>query len=452
MPTDPEQVKQDLEDANTWWVIYYQWCIDHKIPGYTAADLASKRAHVHITVPSIVGQTFGEVLKFVAPFAVGVLHAFSTVKDETKESMNGVIAASLEEVLGIPVSPNDIPHGQGIEENKRRAQAIGNKLHDLLTAEFGDLTEITPERGAQNARVFSGFGLNLAITNSFIGLLGELFSLGQVEEFKELGEEVIQVLGLGRLQRLALQPLIRNFIQQPYDLYLKSKLRPDRLSDAQYVRAQQRGAMNESFVRARLAEKGYPEAEIDQVILEALHHLSDSDLSRLVRYGEVPNEVALAELIQQGMTREHAELVLRANTLSSVDSLVNSYVNKIESQYINGFIDEGSFNKLLDEVPWTDDQKQWERNFVGVTLDAPQTTLTFAQVKQGIVNGILDFEYLDRWLLRQGYSDEDQLYLEYEILQGMDKKVSKQELIDTKAARRVAQPLTSKVAPTITRA
>ena len=495
MPTDINKVNQDLEDAHTWWVRYYQWCLDHHLPGYTAADLAAKRATVHIHVPSIVASVFGEIANFLAPFAAGVLKGVSEVKDDTKSSVNQVIAASLEEVLGVDVTPDDIPHGHGIEENRRRAQAIGNKLHNLLTSEFGDLTEITPERGAQNARVFSGFGLNLAISNSFIGLLGELLSLGQVEEFRELGEEVIQVLGLGRLQRLALQPLIRNFVQQPYDLYLKSKLRPDRLSEAEYVRAMQRGTMSQDEVKKRLAEKGYPDAEIDeilidainhigdaafvramqrgalsetevrnrlkqkgypeeevdQIILDGLHHLSDADLSRLVRYGEIPVDIAQAELIQQGIPREHAEQILKANTLTRVDSIVSSFVNKLESQYINGFIDEDAFNKGLEMVPLSEEEKQWERNFVGQALDAPQTTLSFSQVKTGIVNGILDFEYLDRWLLRKGYSDEDQLYLEYEILQAMDKATSKAEIADGKAARRVAQSVASKVAPTITR-
>lgn len=417
-------------------------------PGWVTFIVAGLVGGLYFSLAIIIKGIVAVILAVASYFAVTVLENISKAKKDNASQFNDVIAAAMGDVLGTDFSADEIPAGKGSGGGAARNAAIGGKLQDLLSQQFGGVRELSPEDGAKNAAAFSGFALNYAISAAFLGILGECESLGFVKNFKDLGEDTAQALGLGRLSRLALQPLIRNMVQQPYDLYLRSKVRPDRLTEAQYIHGLHHGDFDESFVRAKLAEKGYPDAEIDRLILELTAHLAEADILRLIRYGDMTQDEGVAELNVQGIPKVTAERLLRATTLSRADSLVSSYVNKIESQYLNGFIDEATFNKGLDAVPWTEEEKQWERNFVGVTLDAPQTTLTLTQVKAGIVGGILDFNYLDRWMTNQGYSDEDQLYLEYEILQAMDQSLSKQEIASAKAARVAAAV---KVAPTITR-
>lgn len=402
-------------------------------------------------VPLIIAVGIQGIVGIATFFTTKILEVVTAARDNDADDFNEVIAASMSEFLGVDIAGSDLPGGKGPEATAARMRAIGDKLHTLLTQEFGGLREIAPQDGANNARSFTGYAINAAISGAFMSIITEVESLGFLKNFKELGEATIDAMGLGRLQRLAMQPLIRNMIQQPYDLYLRSQTRPDRLTEAQYIHGFHHGDFDETFVRAKLAEKGYPDKEIDRLFLELAAHLAEADILRLIRYGDITQDEGVNELNVQGIPTITAQRLLRATEISRADSIVTSYVNKIESQYLNGFIDLDTFNKLLDQVPWTEEEKKWERNFVGVTLDAPQTTLTLTQVKAGIVGGILDFNYLDRWMLNQGYSDEDQLYLEYEILQALDQKASKDEIAASKAARVAAQSVTPKVAPTITR-
>lgn len=424
---------------------------DHGSPGWVSTLGGALIGGIYFGFGMLLKLVIAVLVRLGAFFATNVLTGIDAAKKDNADQFNQVIAASLSEFLGVDIAASDLPSGAGPQGASDRNAAIGGKLQELLAAQFGGLREIAPADGATNAKVFTGFALNYAISASFIGILAEAESLGFLKNFKDLGEDTASALGLGRMTRLALQPLIRNMIQQPYDLFLRSQTRPDRLTEQQYIHGFHHGDFDETFLRAKLAEKGYPEAEINRLILELTTHLAEADIERLIRYGDLSQDDGVAELNVQGIPSVTAQRLIRATEISRADSIVSSYVNKIESQYINGFIDETTFMDLLDRVPWSDEEKQRERDFVGVTLDAPQTTLTFTQVKAGIVGGILDLDYLDQWSLNQGYSDTDQLYLEFDVLQALNQQATKDQIAAAKAARAAAKAGAKVAAPTITR-
>jgi hypothetical protein len=430
-----DDIQRDLEDADSWFDAYVKWCLEHNVSGASAANIASARALIHASSSSIAGKIAAELIKLAAPFAAGVLGAVAGAKEDTKGAMNDVIAAAMTEFLGVEITSSDIPQGQGIQENRARANAIGDKLHDLLTAEFGGLEEITPDRGAANARTFSGFGINFAVTNSFIGLLGELLSLGQVDQFRELGVEVAQALGLGRLQRLALQPLIRNMIQQPYDLFLRGKLRPDRLSESQYVKAYHAGKLDKGDLQQALAEKGYPDDLIDILIEDVTGKVAAGLVARLVRYNLMSEADAIKELVADGLSEDRAGKVFAATNAERGDSQVSGILTDLETARLEGFLDQADFSSLVDELPLADEEDRLYRKKVADQLERPRKKLTFAQVKTGIVGGILDFDYLDTFLQNEGYTSDDQLYLTYEILLALEKTQTKEQIAQAKAAR-----------------
>ena len=106
----------------------------------------------------------------------------------------------------------------------------------------------------------------------------------------------MKAMGLGRLQRQALAPLVRNCIAQPYDLYLKRLLRPDRLSEAQLVQGLRAGKIEESVVRDELAQKGYRDQDIDILLDQLTSRLSPGELAVLIANGDVEETDALEHL------------------------------------------------------------------------------------------------------------------------------------------------------------
>jgi hypothetical protein len=410
-----------------------------KVPGIAAHIAAGVVTGLVMIGPMLIATVVQGVLGIGTFFAVQFFNLVATVRKDNVQDFNQVIAASMSELLGVEVSADDLPAGQTPADRLKRVQVIGSKLHDLLLSEFAPTGVVTPETGEKGARAFTGFGINFAVATSFIAILTESCSLGMLKEFRELGESLAQSLGLGRLQRLALQPLIRNTIQQPYDLYLRSKYRPDRLTDAQYVRAMWAGAFSETAVKDQLAQKGFPDPEIDRLIVENTPHLTEVELERLVRYGDMTIDDAARELVGQGIPDNTARRLLRNQELQRADAFITQAVNIWETQVFKGAINLDAFNKNLDTVPWTDTEKFWEKNYVANKLESPTHLLTLAQVKTGILQGILDFGYFDQWATSQGYDAPEALVLEYEILLAMDAQTTKEQAAAAAAARKAAK-------------
>jgi hypothetical protein len=411
-----DQLGDSYQAADNLFVLVKSWLCEHSVPQFIAVSLAGLFAAILFAIGSIYAVITSTAISIAAPVASAILKIISDTRKEGLPALGALCADSLSEFLGVEVDSADIPDGTGKNGNLKQATAIGSKVHDLLISEFVPDGKVTPESAEKAARAFSGFNVRFAVANSFISMFTELLSDGHLEQFRELGVEVAQNLSLGRLHRGALKPLIDNTITKPYDLLLRSRYRPDRLTDTQYVHAFHRGDLTEDQLKKQLEYKGYTDDDITRLIREITGRLTEAELARLVRYGDITIEQAITELNASGIPKATAERRFHATDEARADSIVSTYVNKLESQYIEGDIELAEFNTLLDKAPLSELEKQWERNYVGIVKEHPRKRLTLAQVRKSFIDGISDLDYWDRFLEAEGYSEEDQLILTYQLL------------------------------------
>ncbi len=422
----------------------YSFLSEEGVPGWLAAIVAGGTTGIAMIMPTILAVVVQGILGVGSFFATSVLKVISEARSTNKDDFNAVIAESVNELLGTSVSPEQLSAGSGSASDMEANKALGDALITIFEQALGNLQPVSPAQGAENARKFAGFSVNFATSQAFLSILTEASSVGLLKEFHELPDGLMRALGLGRLQRAALAPLVRNCISQPYDLYLKQQLRPDRLADAQYVRAMARGDFDEQYVRERLAEKGFPDDEIDALIHEFTAKLQAGDLVKLIRYGEISQEDAVQQLVDQGTNKEIAEQMLKAQLLALADSRVMAYVQKIQQQRIEGWIDQAQFETMLEQVPLSDSAKEWERNLIGVIAEVPRRRISFAQLEKAVVSGHIDFTYVDEWLRAEGYSDNDQLVLTMQIIEAMQDAEAKTK---AKAATHAKVSAKGKVPP-----
>jgi len=420
------------------WDAVYAQCNQHQVPAFVATILAQTAA-VCVFVPLfIVAAIVQGVVGVGTWFAVTILGLFTKVRTENASDFNQVIAAALSELLGYEISPDSFSNGQGPQGLNDRITSIGKALHDLLAGEFVSGGEVTPDQGKANAEKFSGFAINFATGSAFLAILTEACSIGFLKEFRELGEQVAQSIGLGRLQRLALQPLIRNAIQQPYDMYYRNLLRADRLSEAQIVQALRAGDLTEDQARQELAYKGYPDRFIDILIDQLSLKVTASELAALIRYNLIDQQTALDGLKTQGMTEDDAKNLLASLDCVRADSHLSSHLSNMESARLAGFIGQDEFVANLQDLGIGKEETDMYLKKVSFQLERPRTTITFAQLKSGVVSGIVDFDYVDTWLKNKGYSDQDNLILTYEIIQALDTAEAKAKAKTTTATKLTA--------------
>lgn len=420
---------------------------DNNVPWWLATIIAGIPATIVLVFTVIIAVVVQGVTGLGSWVAVQVLTLISQVRRDNASDFNAVIGAALSEFLGVEISGDDLPAGSGPAGIDARVRAIGDKVHSLLMSEFQLSGPIEPATGADNARKFTGYGINFAVASAFVSILSETCTIGFLKEFRELGVETAQALGLGRLQRLALQPLIRNAIQQPYDLYLKGILRPDRLSEAQIVQALKSGQLDEAAARQMLAEKGYPDNLIDILVNVLAQKIAATELEIAVRYNYITEEQAIQKLTEQGIDEADAKLSLQVAAAKQADAQLSGILADLENQLLEGFIDQGQFSSFVSDLPLTPEAERLYRKKVANKLENPRKRITFGELKTGITNGIVDFDFADSWLEAQGYSAQEHQILVYELIQALAdaeaKAAAKNKTKAKAAAKRVPVPPTS---------
>ena len=138
-------------------------------------------------------------------------------------------------------------------------------------------------------------------------------------------------------------------------------------------------------------------------------------------------------LTDSGMDADNAKLQFKALDEAKADTQVGGILSDLEGAYTDGFIDQVAYNSALDKLPLSDSEDAMFRMKVGLHQERTRKRITFAQLKTGIVDAIVDFTYMDAWLSAEGYSSEDQQILSFEILQALKTAEEKVKFKEYKA-------------------
>lgn len=424
-----------------------------------AADLAKRTktwlvsTGVTPLVAGIIGGSIGAVLGLALgligllitivvmigdPIIRVFLRVLTKVRTDTVPEQIDISASVLSEFLATEISPEHLRTGKTGDATIDAARAIGGALLDRLTKEFAPNGVVTPDSGEKAAQAFAGYGVNFAVQNTMIGTLADALSFHLLEDFRELGVEVAQNLGLGRLVRQALQPLVRNTISEPFDQQLRKRYRPDQLSETDAIQAFFGEFITSDQLQEIFARKGYSDLFITTLVQLRKPTWTDADVSTLMRNGLMPDAEAIGNKRGQGWSDFDSKRQLQLTDLKRAEPAITSYRDLIRKQRIDQLLDQDTYNKLLDALPLSDLEKQWERNLVGQTLEIPRAFLTRAELKAAFLQGLVDFDYVDTWFSRLGMSADDENLEEFLFLIELNKFTDAQQAKADKAARTAA--------------
>ena len=171
------------------------------------------------------------------PILTTLFATLDQVRKATTSGTGAATAAILNEFLGTDFDSSTIAPAQGGDEVLARALSVGKAVLGRLEQEFSQGRGGSGTPGGDAAATFAGYGVNFGIQNAIVCLIASLFPWGHLDEIKELGVEVAQNLGLGRLMRVALRPLIQTLIATPYQQELNVKYSPNLLALPQLAKA-----------------------------------------------------------------------------------------------------------------------------------------------------------------------------------------------------------------------
>ncbi len=401
---------------------------------WLAKSAATGVASVFLVAGALVGVILWAVETVGPPIAEGVLAVIDKARKDLDPQVAEISVLVLNELLGTELEANMLASGTDVESHIARAEEVGNLLHKQLLEEFKGESEIQPDDGVRAAKRFSGFLINFGTATAFLSLLGEMFSIGRFHEFRELGVEVARNLGLGRLHRLVMKPLIQTLISVPYQWSLNRTFHPTQFKVQDLVNPFSGAVMDHQTIFEAMDLAGYSEDKTQQLIELHQKRLTDADVERLVRYRLWTPEDGLKYLKKLGYPEAIAQTVFTAIELGRSDLRIKALLDTVEANFAEGHMSLEVLAATLDKLPLTDGEKELITLTAVFKQKAPHKRPTFSEMQQSFDQGLVTIDEFDTFLIKEGFSADDRsILIELTLL-----KFAKQQEADAERKKRKA--------------
>ncbi len=369
--------------------------------------------------------------------AVGDL--FLAGQGEGSRGFSNLVAVLIGDLLGVEgVTGDEIFTAFQTRGRISAMKRVGSGLLDVLTKEMITSGNVSPEQGDAAVRAFLGFVLSFAVRQGNIEFLVQFLpeEIRFAEGFRQYGELMAKNLGLGRLTRLVLKPLVTTLAATPFQWKLNELYRPTQLKLADVVNPFTGAVMEAKDIWADLAREGYTDVKIKALLELHRKKLSEADLSTLFSAGHI-DQATLQQLIQRlGYTLEDAQQKAEVDRLDKVKPYFEELRAAAVSAYADGHTDRKELEGIVDGLPLTAEEKTYILLAADYKRKVSNKHLTVAQLEQAFNEGIIDLTEFTDHLTVQGYSDDDQSIL---LLLTLEKLAKAKEKAAAAAARSTAK-------------
>lgn len=381
--------------ANIWQKIWLGFAA-------VAVDVVEAIITACLGLLSLIGEGFGKAM-------IGA-------EEKSSAAFGRIAATVVKDVLDVDVSP-DVFSRRGAAGGRKGAHddlagAIFNGF--LRAAGTGPGGELKPD-DAPAKRLVEKM-TRVAIEDWLEGSLSEIITVGQVEAWGQLGDNIVGMLGLNRIVRRVMAPLVDATIFTPHEWSVNKQYRPRLLSPAQAVKAYRAGIFTEAQFREELARQGWSEQRMNVLLLEEDRQISVSDLDQLIAGGAWTESQAAEYLVARGWRRDDAESLLALAADRRIDTYRRQMATAASSAFVERTIDEVQFRRILETTGLDDREQHAIRQVAGLRRELRVKSLSTSEVEQAIKRGLLTLQDYRRHLIDEGYRLEDIQTLELLLL------------------------------------
>lgn len=464
-PTALPRIHLEQYFRDTYDLLNHQW----KVPSYIASIIAGLILVVPATV--LIMSTVG--LTIIKPFLPAFGGAVFEVIDEIRKALDPQFAqfsvAVLNELMGTDFTVDHFAQGEDVNAHLARAEEIGYLFHKQLMTEFlantgvslgaggpqfseptgpsGAGEKITPMGGVRAAARFSGLAINFGTATGIIGTIGGLVPEVHLNEIREIGEEVAKNLGLGRLQRLALAPIVQILLAEPYKWFINELARPTQFGLGEVVNPFSGSVMPAELIWRDLARAGYSDDKIQAVLELHRKKLDEGSVFALFEGGHMTEDDVLAYYKRLGYSDDDAQRKKEADLLKANRAFADELRSAVVTAYADGHIQRDEMVGIINGLPL----RQEERDYIILAADykrkVPTKHLTLAELNTGLADGIIDLTEYNDHLTLQGYSDDDQSILLLEELTKIDNAKAKAAATAARATAKAAKAAGGSASP-----
>lgn len=377
------------------------------------AENAAKLANTFASTFSelIASMFYGATVvltRVAGPIAVGVARG----QAQSEDAYNEVAATMLSGMFNTNIGKADVgAFGRG--DTSKAGGKIADALFSRITTATGPIEPTSdPAKkfiAAQASRVVENW-----VSSFIFEIVTQAGTAGFIkpEEFGELGNELIDALGLNRTARRVLAPLVNATVVTPFQWQVNKTYRPELLTLSQSARQYLRGRKTRERFFEEGARAGLDDGDIEATLNAARQKLSIDDWLWLERWAKLPTVVVdsmLADLGCDDVTRNDLRRLQFEQRRAKYQIEI---ANEVETAYLDGHASDASLRFAHSQAYPDVNERELRRSLVDSRMLNRRKRLSHAEIKEAVRRGILSpFDYRG-WLRTEGYDEDSVTTLE----------------------------------------
>lgn len=329
--------------------------------------------------------------------------------------------------------------------NNGDRNAAAKAIVDAFMSSLAGDSDGPIDPGDEGARRVATASVQASLEGWFMGAVPQILSeilgfegIGHFKEFTELPEDVIGALGIGRLVRRALGPLVHATATVPMTWATNQKYRPTKLPASTAVREYVRGRLDRDQLTNQLARDGYRDEDMDALISEQRKFLNPEELGYLVDAGLVTIGEALQTVRDAGWDEQTGSKLVNLYSLKRVDGIHRELAGHAITAYAANLIDDASLASVLEHATPSDADRAAFTDVAQLRRGLNVRRLTPQEARLCVLAGILAVSDYRRALDLEGYLPSDADALELLLRKELDDKRTADEHRHQLAADRAA--------------
>lgn len=345
-----------------------------------------------------------------------LMRVITAVDDGAAPGMSAVIRNSLAHVFNLPSGGTAKRKIAADLQSEQTAAQLGQIIIGALKSGVAGSAGTTLQPSDTAATTFLGLMARMGVEGWIDGFVAEAIGGEHLASVLELVPMMNQVLGLGRVSRRALQPLVKILVADPFTAKLHLEYRPAHLSEGAIIREYLRGKMTDTELDTALGKQGYSPAAITALINLNQKDLTLADVDYLVARNHWSMAQGVTALRDQGYSETTARILLNLAEQKRLDDLDAKHLELYLAAYERGEIDEGAMQSAVQSSSLPDAEKAILAPLAIARRQLNVKHLTLGQVETMIKAHIMNLDDLRMWMTRENYPEDEQTLLEIYLL------------------------------------
>ncbi len=407
IPTIPPDVadsaRPDFEGFAATWIAQF-------IGALPSAIIASKDA-----LPELIAEIAAVLVELAIEMTSEVGKRVGEAVDEFELTAGPEIekaaAAALSDYFGVSISPGQISRGRSPGQRFAFAQNLGSFVLTQMFGAFESPKQITPAVGRENAERILGFNIGTTL-ESWLGKVVATTPLTKwIPNWADLDEVMQQTLGLGRINRRIMGPLLKTLVADPFQWDINKRFTPAIFNAGQLVRLVNRRELSEGDYFEQMSWHGFDQKKATQMRTLLSRLPEKEDVAKLLELGAI-NADEVREIFEAlGYTAEGAEMMRHLTENDRIRALNNAVESLARDMFRDREIGESEMTAMLRSAERTDAEIELLVGIATIERSRPRA-LPRSVLERAFKAGFIPLSRLSEFYETSGYNLDDRILLE----------------------------------------